>query len=54
MKTKITLGKPVKSISVRKYLWGSVYRAVDRSVWSSVYRSARVPISNSMRWDIEL
>ena len=67
MKTKIRLGKPVKSIehtsgSMLDTIWFSVYRSVDISVWSSVGGSVRSSVSssvwtqinNSMIWRIRL
>jgi hypothetical protein len=55
MKTKLVLGKPVKSIgSMLDTIWFSVYRSVDRSVWFSVRGSVWTQINDSMIWEIEL
>ena len=59
MKTKITLGNPVKSIehtsgSMLDTIWFSVYRSVDMSLWFSVRGSVWTPINTSMIWEIEL
>ena len=59
MKTKITLGNPVKSIehtsgSMLDTIWFSVYRSVDMSLWFSVRSSVWTPINTSMIWEIEL
>lgn len=59
MKTKLELGKPVKSIehtsgSMLDTIWFYVYRSVDSSVWSSVRDSVWTPINTSMIWEIEL
>ena len=55
MKTKLVLGKPVKSIgSMLDTIWFSVYRSVDRSVWSSVRGSVWTQINNLTEWEITL
>ena len=59
MKTKIRLGKPVKSIehtsgSMLDIIWLLVVRSTNESDRDSVYISVMDSINNSLRWEIEL
>ena len=59
MKTKITLGNPVKSIehtsgSMLDIIWLLVVRSTNESDRDSVYISVMDSINNSLRWEIKL
>ena len=59
MKTKIKLGKSVKSIehtsgSMLDIIWLLVVRSTNESDRDSVYISVMDSINNSLRWEIEL